>query len=230
MNNIDAVLESYLAGLNFCPLCNHAINAVANLYTFKGLVLIPVLWGLWFRTGERTEWRRQIVIATILSGILALFIGRILADFLPFRMRPINSQDLHQHFASILRRESVLPGWSSFPSDHAMLWTSVAVGIFIVSRWLGIFALLYTAIFICAPRAYLGIHYPTDLFAGAAIGIVITYVMTRDSIRSLYAPSVLRWIKRHPGLSAMLAFVLCLELVTQFDELRKFGSSFSKIL
>jgi hypothetical protein len=41
---------------------------------------------------------------------------------------------------------------------------------------------------------------------------------------------VLRWMERHPGLSAMLAFVLCLELVTQFDELRKFGSSFSKIL
>src|ERR1700761_3541875 len=165
MNNIDAVFERYLSSLNFCPLCNHAINAVTNFYTFKGLLLIPVLWWLWFRADERREWTRQIVIATILSGILALFIGRVLADFLPFRMRPINTPEWHQHFAAILHRESVLPAWSSFPSDHAMLWMSVAVGIFIASRRVGIFALLYTAIFICAPRAYLGIHYPTDLLA-----------------------------------------------------------------
>ncbi|KAA1000964.1 phosphatase PAP2 family protein [Paraburkholderia panacisoli] len=230
MNNIDAVFESYLARLNFCPLCNHAINAVSNLYTFKGLVLIPVLWWLWCRADERREWTRQIVIATILSGILALFIGRVLADFLPFRARPINTPELHQHFASILHQESVLPTWSSFPSDHAMLWMSVAVGIFIISRRVGVLALLYTAIFICVPRAYLGIHYPTDLLAGALIGIVITYGMTRDSIRNLYAPTVLRWMERYPGLSAMLAFVLCLELVTQFDELRQFASSVYKIL
>jgi undecaprenyl-diphosphatase len=230
MNNFDGVLESYLSRLNFCPLCNHAINAVASFYSFKGLVLLPVLWWLWFRPGERAQWRREIVIATTLSGILALFIGRALADLLPFRARPINTPGLHEHFVSILHRESMLPTWSSFPSDHAILWTSVAVGIFIASRRIGIFALLYTAFFICAPRAYLGFHYPTDLLAGAAIGIVITYAMTRDAIRNLYAPSVLRWMDRYPGVSAMLAFVLCLELVTQFEELRKFASSLTKVI
>jgi undecaprenyl-diphosphatase len=40
----------------------------------------------------------------------------------------------------------------------------------------------------------------------------------------------LRWIERHPGPSAMLAFILCLELVTQFDELRKFVSSAARFL
>jgi membrane-associated phospholipid phosphatase len=68
----------------------------------------------------------------------------------------------------------------------AMLWMSVATGIFIVWHGVGALALLYTAIFICIPRAYLGYHYPTDLLAGAAIGIAITYVMTRDAVRTRY--------------------------------------------
>ncbi len=111
-----------------------------------------------------------------------------------------------------------------------MLWMSIAVGIFIVSRRVGILALLYVAIFICIPRAYLGFHYPTDLLGGAAIGIVITFIMTRDSVRRHYATYMLRWIERNPGPSAMLGFVLCVELVTQFDEIRAFATSVLKVV
>lgn len=91
-------------------------------------------------------------------------------------------------------------------------------------------ALLYVVLFICMPRAYLGFHYPTDLLGGAAIGVVITYVMTRDAVRSRYAARVLSWIERYPGASAMLGFVLCLELVTQFDEIRNFATSVARII
>jgi undecaprenyl-diphosphatase len=87
-----------------------------------------------------------------------------------------------------------------------------------------------TVLFICVPRAYLGFHYPTDLLVGAALGIGITYVMTRDAIRVRYAIPALRWIERYPGPSAMLAFILCLELVTQFDELRRLASGVLKYL
>lgn len=230
MNSLDTVIETLLTNLSFGFLLDHAIRAVADLYTFKGLVLIPVLWWIWFQPGERREWQREIVIATIVSGLLALATGRLLADLLPFRVRPVYDPNLHLHFASDSQRDAMLTTWSSFPSDHAMLWMSVATGIFIVWRRVGVLALLYTAIFICIPRAYLGYHYPTDLLAGAAIGIAITYVMTRDSVRARYATQSLRWIERYPGQFSMLAFVLCLELVTQFDELRKFVSSASRFL
>ena len=111
-----------------------------------------------------------------------------------------------------------------------MLWSAVAAGIFIVWRLIGLLALIYTAIFICFPRAYLGYHFPTDLLAGATIGIVITYVTTHDIIRKRYAPQFLRWIERYPGPSAMVGFIVCIELVTQFDELRRITSFASKAL
>jgi undecaprenyl-diphosphatase len=230
MNNFDSSIETYLSNIHFSHFATQSIEAIANLYTFKGLVLIPVLWWMWFQQGERREWRREMVLATLLSGIVALFVGRLLTHWLPFRVRPVYSTELHLHFASGATKDAMLTDWSSLPSDHAMLWMAIATGIFLVWRGIGVLAILYTALFICLPRAYLGFHYPTDLLVGAALGIVITLIVTRDAIRVRYATPVLRWIGRYPEPSAMLAFILCLELVTQFDELRKLASGVLKHL
>jgi undecaprenyl-diphosphatase len=230
MNSFDSSVETYFSNLHFGHLATQSINFIADLYTFKGLALIPVLWWMWFQQDERREWRREMVIATLLGGLVALFVGRLLTHWLPFRVRPIYSDELHLHFAGSALNEALLTSWSSFPSDHAMLWMAIATGIFLVWRGIGVLALCYTLLFICIPRAYLGFHYPTDLLVGAALGIGITYVMTRDAIRVRYAIPALRWIERYPGPSAMLAFILCLELVTQFDELRRLASGVLKHL
>ena len=230
MNSFDSSIETYLSNIHFAQFATRTIEAIADLYTFKGLVLIPVLWWMWFQQDERREWRREMVLATLLSGVVALFVGRLLTHWLPFRVRPIYSTELHLHFAGSDIKDALLTSWSSFPSDHAMLWMAVATGIFLVWRGVGVLAILYTLLFICLPRAYLGFHYPTDLLVGAAVGIGITYVMTRDAIRVRYATPALRWIERFPGPSAMLAFILCLELVTQFDELRKLANGVFKHL
>ena len=230
MNSFDVAIQTFLTQITLAPLLNHAIRVVAGLYTFKGFVLVPILWWIWSQPGERREWRREMVIATIASGLVALATGRLLARCLPFRVRPIYNPELHLHFASSTLRETVLRSWSSFPSDHAMLWMAIATGIFLVWRGVGVLALLYTTIFICFPRAYLGFHYPTDLLAGAAIGIGITCFMTRDSMRTRFATPILQWAERFPGPSSMVGFMVCFELVTQFDELLMLIKSASETL
>jgi undecaprenyl-diphosphatase len=225
MNSFDLSIETYLSNVHFGFFVTKAIENICNLYTFKGLILVPLLWWMWFQQDERSEWRREMVLATLLSGLAALLVGRLLTHWLPFRVRPVYNAELHLQFAGNNINDAMLSNWSSFPSDHAMLWMAVATGIFLVWRGVGALAILYTVLFICVPRAYLGFHYPTDLLVGAAVGVAITYVMTRDAIRVRYATPALRWIKRRPGPSAMLAFLLCLELVTQFDELRTLASN-----
>jgi len=231
MNSFDTAIQTFLTHIAFSSdLLNHAIRVIAGLYTSKGLVLIPVLWWMWFKPSQRGEWEREMVIATIASGLLSLAIGRLLAHYLPFRGRPIYNPELHLHFPSAGAPEAVMRTWSSFPSDHAMLWMSVATGIFLVWRRVGVLALLYTTIFICMPRVYLGLHYPTDVLGGAAIGIVLTYVMSRDSVRTRFAVPILGWIHRFPGPCYTFAFLLCFELITQFDEIRLLEQSVSKAL
>ncbi|WP_159834935.1 phosphatase PAP2 family protein [Burkholderia sp. 8Y] len=230
MNSFDSAIETYLSNLHLGHFATVFIENVADLSLFKGLVLIPVLWWMWFQQDERREWRREMVLATLISGLVALMVGRLLSQSLPFRVRPIYSAELHSHFAASDIKDAQLSNWSSFPSDHAMLWMAIATGIYLVSRVIGVVAILYTLVFICVPRAYLGFHYPTDLLVGAALGIAITYVLTRDAIRVRYAAPALRWIERWPGPSAMLAFIVCVELVTQFDELRRLAGSVLKHL
>lgn len=225
MNNFDTTIQIFLTHITFGPLMNHAIRVIAGLYAFKGFVLVPVLCWLWFQPGPHRERQRERVVATIASGLVALAFGRLLAPVLPFRVRPIYNPDLHPHFPSAGLRAATLQAWSSFPSDPAMLWMAIATGIFIIARRIGVLALVYAVVFICVPRAYLGFHYPTDLIAGAAIGIAIAWLLTRDTIRSRFAPRVLAMIKRFPAPAYTLAFLLCFELITQFDELLTLAQS-----
>ncbi|MBU9279841.1 phosphatase PAP2 family protein [Burkholderia multivorans] len=225
MNDFDTTIQTFLTHIALSPLANHAVRVIAGLYTFKGFILIPVLCWLWFQPGPERERQREYVVATVAGGLVALATGRVLAHALPFRVRPIYNPDLHLHFPSAGLRAATLQNWSSFPSDHAMLWMAIATGIFIIARRIGVFALLYTIVFICVPRAYLGFHYPTDLLAGAAIGIAIAWLLTRDPIRARFAPQVLQAIRRFPAPAYTLAFLLCFELITQFDELLTLAQS-----
>jgi undecaprenyl-diphosphatase len=230
MNSFDSSIETYLSHFHCSHFATQSIEVIADLYSSKGLVLIPVLWWMWFQQHERREWRREMVLATILSGLLALFVGRLLTHVLPFRVRPVFNPELHLHFPVSSTYDAKLSTWSSFPSDHAMLWMAIATGVFLVWRGIGLLAIIYTVLVICLPRAWLGFHYPTDLLAGAVVGVVITLIMTRDGIRKRYATPMLRWIERYPAPSATLAFMLCLQLVTQFDELRKVAGGLFKNL
>jgi undecaprenyl-diphosphatase len=223
MNSFDTTIQIFLTHNAFrSAAMNHAVRVIAGQIIFKGLVLIPVLWWMWFKPGPRSEWKREMIIATVASGLLSLVSGRLLAYCLPFRQRPLYNPDLHLNFPAVGLHDAVVRTWSSFPSDHAMLWMSIATGIFLLSRSVGALALLYTGIFICLPRVYLGLHYPTDVLAGAAIGVTITWIATRDFVRTRLAGPILRWMNGSPAPAYTLAFLLSFELVTQFDELLLF--------
>lgn len=229
MDRFDTAIQTYLTHTaSGCIAFNHAIRVIADLYTFKGLVLIPVLWWIWFKPSKRGEWEREMVVATLASGLLALAVFRLIAHYLPFRIRPLFNPELHLSFPSGGLEAAVLPAWSSFPSDHAMLWIAVATGIFLVRRGIGVLALIYAALVICLPRVYFGWHYPTDILAGAAIGAALTWIMTRDALRTRFATPILGWMHRFPGPFYTLGFALCFELVTQFNELLVLGRSLAQ--
>jgi undecaprenyl-diphosphatase len=230
MNGFDASIVAFIARHSSTSLTiNYAIGALAGLYMAKGLLLIGALWWIWFSRDNHKPWRREVVIATFASGLVALVLGRGLAYFLPFRLRPRFNPESHFAIPAGAKADEVLRTWSSFPSDHAMIWMAVAMGIFVVWKRAGIAAIAYTAVFICLPRVYLGLHYPTDIIAGAVLGIAITWLMTRDRIRPAISQPVLRLFDRYPGPSGAFAFVVCFELVSQFDEVRQIAQHLLKL-
>ncbi len=204
-------------------LFDHAVSAFEGETLFKGGVLTAFLWWAWFRESVREESDRVILIAGTFSAIISLGICRILAFCLPFRERPAFVPALH--FQRPLGIDpTTLINWSSFPSDHAGLFISLATTLFFVSKRAGIAAGLYTFLFICFPRVYAGDHYPSDIVVGAAIGMVITYLLLRTTIRNLVANGPLRFSKTRPALFYLTAYVGSLLLTTNFDVIRRVGA------
>ncbi|TKC85983.1 phosphatase PAP2 family protein [Trinickia terrae] len=210
------------------PRFLHVVETVVNMYLFKGVGLIALLWWIWFRRDNAEDpeaeavrrRQREIVVIAIASGFLALAAGRLGAHYLPFRLRPMYEPALRAFFPQAMVEEPVLRTWSAFPSDHVMLWSAVATGILLASRPWGIYALFHAIVLIGLPRICLGLHYPTDVLGGAALGVGITCAMNASAIRTHIAAPMLAFALRYPGVFYSVAFLLSFELTTQFDELR----------
>ncbi len=199
----------------------------SNLFR-GGLLLIPYWW-FWFAgEGERRERRRRVVVAALLGTFAALILARGMATMLPFRLRPIHEIGIGFQPPS-LPIVMNLENWSSFPSDTASLFFALSFGIWRLSRPIGAALMAYSAILICLPRIYLGIHYPSDIVAGALLGIAaawatIAVMETRDGAlgRRIMGPlSALE--ARRPGLFYAAAFAMAFEMATMFDDVRALG-------
>ncbi|MER7149491.1 phosphatase PAP2 family protein, partial [Streptomyces lydicus] len=103
----------------------------------------------------------------------------------------------------------LIPGKSdfSFVSDHATLTMAVGVGLFIASRKYGVLGILLAlAEGFC--RVYMGVHYPTDVVGGFALGTAVALLLA-PLAQALLVPlmtaigrSKLAWLVRAPGVAA----------------------------
>src|SRR5437867_9640059 len=55
----------------------------------KSGVLIAVYWYFWFRKGTERQERRKVILTIIGATLVGLAVTRLVATFLPFRVRPL---------------------------------------------------------------------------------------------------------------------------------------------
>ena len=132
--------------------------AVANW----GILLLPViLLGLWLRGGPVA---RQSTITATLSATVALTVAGIIS-FVFYEPRPFAlglTPNFLDHVAD-----------SSFPSDHVAIMAAVAAAL-----WLGTYRSLAGLVALAllavgAARVALGVHFPSDILAATAIGMIV---------------------------------------------------------
>ena len=111
--------------------------------------------------GARSSWRRATV-AAVLSAGLALAVGKLISELVD-RARPFVAD---AHGVHLFSAHAADPG---FPSDHATAAFAIAAAIVLRKRGWGIFALVAATI-LSIGRVALGVHYPSDVLAGAALG------------------------------------------------------------
>ncbi len=112
--------------------------------------------------GKRMRaWRRTAVAAGLSAG-LALAVGKVVSELVD-RSRPFVADP---HGVHLFSGHAADPG---FPSDHATGAFAVAMAIWLRNRRWGTVALLAAAL-LSVGRVAIGVHYPSDVVAGAALG------------------------------------------------------------
>jgi undecaprenyl-diphosphatase len=123
-----------------------------------------VLLGLWFSGSSDVE-RYQNQIITLTGSIAIGFSNAMvmMVNGLMFRERPFVDHDIILHFYA--------PSDSSFPANSASVGFAIATAVFFRHRRLGIALYMLAALWGLA-RVYAGVHYPSDILAGAVIGVI----------------------------------------------------------
>jgi undecaprenyl-diphosphatase len=132
----------------------------------------------WF---TRTKQNRRMVAEALLSACAALGISGLIAHFF-YRDRPFITHSVIQ----LIKH----PANASFPSDHATGAFVIATAIWLFRRKDGSIW-LFLAACIALSRVWTGVHYPTDVIAGACLGMLSAFVVHQIFAKSHLANRLL---------------------------------------
>lgn len=203
----------------------------ADLPEAKGVIVALIFWFLWFAPTPNLRDRRFTLASILCVAIIAIAAGRMLANSLPFRFRPLATFEV---MAGEVESNRFLEEWSSMPSDHAILFFALATGIFLISHRVGVVMFLHAAIVVCLSRVLLGLHFVTDVLVGAVIGIILGLALVPLIARGLKwlasrSPGIMRVVTQ-PEIGYPVIFFVTYEFATMFDGARYILRGLSKFL
>ena len=198
------------------PYFDHFVYMLAENKLLKGGVVLAVFYLLWF---QQKDYRKRLIIA-FMASFVAEVATIILSLTLPFRARPFTDADMVFH-----EPVKVDHWWnhsiSSFPSDHATLFTVLGLGMLLCNRKIGWLLISYILIFVFMPRLYLGLHYFTDLLAGIAVGAITLLIGYQLKHVKKVAAFIEQYADQKPQYFYPLLFLITYQLVDLFTETRE---------
>ena len=169
--SVDATLFLWINGLaGKWPLLDEFLKGIANDYIFIVSACL-VLLALWFGTREihqREKNQKAIIGASASLGVATGIVG--ILNLFYFHSRPFIELTTNLLFYQ--------PTDPSFPSHSTAVVFAIAVAILLADRKAGAFLLLL-AFLHGFSRIYVGIHYPSDVLAGAVIGTLTAFLIFR---------------------------------------------------
>jgi len=183
----------------------------------QGGIAMALVWAAWFSKSEAVtdQHRREMLLSSLVGMYVCLLSTLVLRGLLPFRARPAVDPAVTFH-APFLPSGVHLPEATSFPSGHAAILFSLAIGLWLVSRTLGTVVALHGFFVVCLPRVYFGRHYATDILAGAVLAIATVLVVNELLRRGSLVQRLRVWSETRPGAFYSLFFLCSLDIATDF--------------
>jgi undecaprenyl-diphosphatase len=232
MNIFDSSVLSFVNGFaRHSIIFDKIMVSIVNQDLIKGGFVMALLWWAWFKDADdiKSSVARTHIIATIAGCFFSLMSARILANHLPFSLRPMYNPAVPFIMPYEWQRGQ-LESWSSFPSDHAVMFFTLAVGLLFISRAVGILALIHVVLFICFPRVFLGLHYPSDIIAGAFLGIFFGIVFNQQMLVGYFSKAINYWLRKSAGTFYACFFLLTFEIARLFDDIRSLAEKVFKMV
>src|SRR4029077_8727248 len=124
MNRFDLSISSFINGFAHRSLrFDESVVLISDSNLLKGGVVIGLVWYLWFQK-EDVRRKREVLLAAMIASFLALASARILS-WVIFRPRPLNETRFAFRIA-YGASAAQWKGYSSFPSDHAVMFCALA--------------------------------------------------------------------------------------------------------
>ncbi len=218
LSDIDIWLLGLVNGLaQKSFLFDKAVVKVSQLALVKGGFVVALMLYTWFAGPGGLARRPMLSVRALAGAIAAIMVGRTLQFLAPFRLRPYHDAgvDFVLPYGSNVEP---LQGWSSFPSDHAVLYFAICTAIWFVERRLGFVAFVWTAVVIGFGRVYAGAHYPTDIAAGALLGILTMWAAFKTPVPAGLPQLVQGWYERHAPAVYVVVFLLAFQMASVFND------------
>ncbi len=203
------------------PMFDHFMYMIAENNLLKGGVVFAVFYFVWWDNASlKMNDNRKTLITTLIAAFLAEITTIILSLSLPYRARPFTGKDI------VFSMPFEVDIWwskaiSSFPSDHATLFTVLGLGIFMCNRKIGWLINAYILLLIFSPRLYLGFHYLTDLLGGIVIGTSFLFIALKTLKIKALSESIFVFSEKKPFLFYPILFLISYQLVDLFIETRE---------
>jgi undecaprenyl-diphosphatase len=196
-------------------------RVVFHLAALTGLLFMGIFGLLWYRQDEGQIRRRETLLLIIPAVALALILNRTISTLLPFRARPMyaigaNAPSYPWTFDFV--------NWSSFPSDNATYLFAITACLWTISRTSGLIFGIFSACVVFG-RVYFGIHYPSDVFAGALLGLATGFAVIRAATRASLTRPLLAYEKQMPAYFYGLLFLVLAEVMSGFPNTRHVGEA-----
>ncbi|MEV5674651.1 MULTISPECIES: phosphatase PAP2 family protein [unclassified Streptomyces] len=161
------------------PWFDRVMEFVGEYGIMLGMVLVA-LWCWWSMRRRGTAEDSVAAVAGIiwapLAAGIALLINIPIRGFVE-RPRPFND---HDGLDVLVKGKTDF----SFVSDHATMAMAIAVGLFVANRKFG-FVALGLALVEGFCRVYMGVHYPTDVIGGMALGTAVALLLAPPAMALL---------------------------------------------
>ncbi len=181
-----AIVRLLNSGVGNVALFDWLMNVLVSDYfvPVTGSLLLIALWMTGTQEARQSNQLTTMIAAAAIGAANA--ITTIITQLVE-RPRPFEDNDLTLLFYA--------PTDPSFPSNTSSVGFALATAVFLRHRRLG--GVLYALAFFWGfARVYAGVHYPTDVLAGAVVGVVAalaTAVLFR--LLAFVPRHVLRWLR-----------------------------------